>query len=408
MAIGIIRHGEWKIYRPNQRVYKSGRKSRYYVRLDNVVTGERKWIHTGHETLEGAQQAAVDWINNAKKRKKRGRTFQSAYEQFLRSLWPSGNPADDTNASIARSTYLVYKADGELYAAAFGDLPLVDIDMGIIEQFLTRPPDREFKHAPSQKRRWSARNRRKHLSMLKGFFEWAIGRGFVRQNPCARMKPPKGPVVRKRQTLTPEEARCLLQACQGSYTTQARTKGRKAWDVEVVPPPYLHDAVLLALLTGLRRENLLGEPGLRFRHLATIDNIRVIRIPRAELPKTTHATPGSHPDYLVIPLHANLIRLLDGCTGDADEHVLGTTARRLDRPFKRALRRAELPESFSWHHLRHTFSQWINDAGVSYPCHVSLMDHSRARHITLNYIEPGVPQLKEAIDRLPTLLEESA
>jgi integrase len=196
----------------------------------------------------------------------------------------------------------------------------------------------------------SAANRRRFVAALSAALSWAEDRGLVDRNVAkgaARRGRDVEPPGRVRY-LTDEEREALLEACAEERE------------------PRLVPMLKLALLTGMRRGELLG---LRW---ADVDLDRGL----ASLPRTKSGHPRS------VALSTPAVELLRDLYRD---RVLGwphvfANRKSWGKPtfpraaFDRAVARARL-EDFRWHDLRHTFASYLLSAGATLPELAAALGH---------------------------------
>lgn len=131
--------------------------------------------------------------------------------------------------------------------------------------------------------------------------------------------------------LTPEEAELVIAEC----------------------PPHLKAPVLLSLLTGLRRSNVIG---LDWKQVKMKARVVLVRIKSKKLGGKPHEVPLSEAAFLLL---ANL--------GPRDEGPVflynGRPFKQPHKAWKRALKRAGIPEA-RWHDMRHTFGSWAIQMGI--------------------------------------------
>ncbi len=178
----------------------------------------------------------------------------------------------------------------------------------------------------------------RHLAALSHACTVAVKEyGWIENNPLLKVTRPKEPRGRIR-FLSDEEHTRLLTACQASES------------------PDLYPAVILALSTGARAQELLG-----------------LRWPQVDLPRkvaTLHETKNG--ERRVLPLAGPALELLRERSKvrrlDTDLVFPGRTrpAKPVDlrTPFETALKRAGI-EDFHWHDLRHTCASYLAMSGAS-------------------------------------------
>lgn len=118
-------------------------------------------------------------------------------------------------------------------------------------------------------------------------------------------------------------------------------------------PPHQRDIVLFALLTGLRRANVLG---MRWEHV--------------DLVRHTAWVPGDEAkgkEDIHISLSNLAVNVLQRQVGKHEERVftyLGKPIKQVNtRAWQQALKSAKI-ENFRWHDLRHTWASWLVQRGT--------------------------------------------
>jgi integrase len=205
----------------------------------------------------------------------------------------------------------------------------------------------------------------RNLQVLRRFFNWAIEQGLAADNPVRRVKFFRADTKRLRYLTEEEFTRLLAEADK------------------VTRSPFLHEAIELAVHTGLRRGNLLG---LRWEWVDWLN--RVIRVPRTKNGKP-HALP------LNAAAHTSLQRLWSA-RGDGPyvfAHAEGANAGRAVKDLKKGFRTAIVSagiHDFRWHDLRHTFASWLVMRGASLRAVAELLGHQTLQ-MTMRYahLSPG-------------------
>lgn len=104
-----------------------------------------------------------------------------------------------------------------------------------------------------------------------------------------------------------------------------------------------------------------------------------------------------------IPLNQTALDIAENCPGNPDDYMFKNSCKRkfskdhLTRMFKKYLRKAELPEKFHFHCLRHTFITELIKKGVNINYVKELAGHSDIK-TTMNYIHIVTDDLRDAVD----------
>jgi integrase len=157
---------------------------------------------------------------------------------------------------------------------------------------------------------------------------------------------------------------------------------------------WLREAVLFALLTGMRRSEVLN---LKWENVDF--SRRLIHIESNPSFKTKQGRRRT------IPLNATALRLVRSRQGKSScEYVFSLN----DRPiygnwvqhlFKRYVRRAGLSEGIHFHSLRHTFASWLVQSGASLYEIQKLLGHSGPQ-VTQIYAHLSPSELHETVDKI--------
>jgi integrase len=178
----------------------------------------------------------------------------------------------------------------------------------------------------------------RHLAALSHAFTVAVKEwGWVEANPVVKVSKPREPRGRVR-FLSDDEREALLKACRESAS------------------PDLYPAVILALSTGARQQEILG--------------LRWSQIDFGRRVATLHETKNA--ERRVLPLAGPALELLRERSSarrlDTDLVFPGRTRTPkpvdLRTPFETALKRAGI-ENFHWHDLRHTAASYLAMNGAS-------------------------------------------
>ncbi|MBM2840933.1 MAG: putative Integrase [Bacteroidetes bacterium] len=161
---------------------------------------------------------------------------------------------------------------------------------------------------------------------------------------------------------------------------------------------WLRDTVVVAVLTGMRRGELLN------LQWDTVDfNSRVIGI-------------QSHGNFRIkqgkrraVPMNVQVVKVLERRfserIGDLVFHVNGAPIgeRRLTKYFKRCVRRAKVNDALHFHSLRHSFASWLVQGNVSLYQVQKLLGHSNIR-VTEVYSHLLPESMHNTVDKLQIAL----
>jgi integrase len=224
-------------------------------------------------------------------------------------------------------------------------------------------------------------------SILFRILQLAEDEGAITVNPLRRVPPPKRQAdpervlgQAKRRAYTPEEAGRLLACC----------------------PLFWWDHVLVLLGTGLRFGELAG---LRCRRVQLEEEPPVLQVVDVRYQAGRFGSgfkprPKSDAGIREIPLAPLVVEAIRGqlppdpepdalvFTGPGGGNHVAAGARTVlsrhgvRRMYQTAIKRADLDhlDLRGPHHLRHTFSTWLEDAGIPARVIDELMGHQRSRH----------------------------
>ena len=213
---------------------------------------------------------------------------------------------------------------------------------------------------------------RKHLSLLRSFFGWALLKGYLEGDPTRTIRLPRIPRRRVGKALERDQVRELLEALEGRRR------------------PFL--AVAIAVLTGLRKGNILD---LKWSDLE-------LEPGREKLFLTAERMKGNAD--LDVPIARELAeRLRLERAARDDPVILGAVVggRSWRTSFDSAVVRAGL-EPLRFHDLRHTFASWLEPIATEAQ-RKALLGHAIADPTDL-YTHLSHDRLREAVDRLPSVL----
>lgn len=267
----------------------------------------------------------------------------------------------DVEGENAPSTVRRKRGILERMKRELGDVPVAAIRREHVERYRR-----------DRRREVSGASVNRELATLSHLMAWARRLGYRDDNPVRGIpRYPENADAWRR--LTPREAERLLAAC--------RIEEKKA--------PHLYPMVLTALLTGLRKGELLG---LRWSDLdlddgtddATLEVRRHKNRERSRLP--------------LPPRLARTLRRLPRRGEHVFTHADGRPLGNVRRSFATALRRAGLPR-IRWHDLRHTFASWLVESGADLFTVQELMGH-RNLSMTRRYAHLSMRHKREAVGRI--------
>lgn len=249
-----------------------------------------------------------------------------------------------------------------VWKALIGDFQLEAIDADVIHAAraeLAKMPALNYKGLDAEGRRIfkgkparakSASTLNRYQAAISGVFSWAIAERLTPRkwtNPCIGIKglaEPKGRV----RFLDADERAALFEACRRSRY------------------PRLYALVLMAMLTGARRGELLG---LRWDDVDL--ERRVARLGRTKN--------GDRRTLVLLPQVAEALRPF---AGEASRYVFGSVRSRHNRPavigtaWKAAIARAGI-EDFRFHDLRHCCASYLAQAGHDLNVIAEVLGHRR-------------------------------
>lgn len=256
----------------------------------------------------------------------------------------------DYSADAKRS----YKTDVsrmKLLLADFGGKPATSVTPGDIERFKWNLFQKSL--APATVKHY--------LILLSAVYTRGILLNKVQHNPVRGIKPIKLNNARVRYLSKAEEPRLFSEL-----------------------PKDLHEIVELALLTGLRRSNLLS---LERKNIDLVANVYTVPTSKSG-------------DALRLPLHPRAIEILSNLPEDrlfVFEHN-GKPYRNIDWFFRKAVQRAAIPD-FKFHDLRHTWASRLAMEGV--PLHTIMkLGGWKTLSMVQRYAHLSPDHLREELGRL--------
>ena len=239
------------------------------------------------------------------------------------------------------------------------------------------------------------KHRRGHLSV---FFNWCIDEGLLEENPCEQIHVAKQS-KKVPEYLTPKQLKRLLRAIEADVEMKEAEEGRIR-DGQVT---WLKDVILLAVNTGLRRGELCA---LKWANVNLDSGFVTIRSDEDFQTKSgdERAIPLSEEATDILRrLHTQREAEAEGHSGPTGYVLRGYHGGQLNaeyasKQFKKYVRLAKLPESISFHNLRHTCASWMVQRGVSLPVVQAVLGHSDVKvtqkyaHLAPDVMKAGIQQ----------------
>jgi integrase len=347
------------------------RGNRYQVawRLDDGTQGA-KTVATKDEALDLVAEKRLEMSRSTWQGRRRGRLPFSQWADEWWAVWSSDPSRSPTTLAATEIRLRLH------VRPFFGVRPIEAIQPILIRQWQNQLPSKLSYESLMACR-----------SILLRILQLAEDEGAITANPLRRVPPPKRQVdpervlgQAKRRAYTPEEAGRLLACC----------------------PLFWWDHVLVLLGTGLRFGELAG---LRRRRVHLDRNLPVLQVVDVRYQAGRFGSgfkprPKSDAGIREIPLAPLVVgairdQLPPGFDPDAlvftgpggGNHVAAGTRTVLSRHgvrrmYQTAVNRADLGhlDLRGPHDFRHTFSTWLEDAGIPARVIDELMGHQRSRH----------------------------
>lgn len=259
----------------------------------------------------------------------------------------------EMRATRAHSTVIAVRSALRPFVAAHGTYRLTDVTTRHLEAYR----DLRLKTI-------GANSLRRELDWVGHLFTMAIARGYLTASPRRGLRLPREDAWPDR-ILTGPEQQTLLTA---------------------VESPQYRDVIHLAILTGLRRQEVCG---IRTDH---------VRLETAQLSVPMRKVGA----IKLLPLSPEALGILQRHLSTAGYVFHSRTGKaihgsELGRVFRDAVRRAGLPP-LRFHDLRHTFAVRLLEAGWDIPTVGELLGHKPPYHTTLRYIaHTRQARLREAV-----------
>jgi integrase len=211
------------------------------------------------------------------------------------------------------------------------------------------------------------------LRALRSAFNRALRWNLVTENPFVRVSvptlPQSAPLYLSRHAYG-----CLLRA---------------------IPQPWLVELVEFAVLTGMRRGEILN---LRWSQVDLGRKVIVVQSDPTFKTKTGKMR--------VVPLADGAVALLKRkATSNVSEYVFTFNGRpfkgdHVIRNFRKAVLKAALPRELNYHSLRHTHASWLVQAGVSIYQVSKILGHSSVEVTQKHYASLEASELHGAVNKI--------
>lgn len=339
----------------NVRLYRYT-NGRWYVRFTR--NGKRRMLSTGETDKTQALLKLVEIVKAAERTEgpKNTLTFKELVEEYI--AYAEVNKAVSTAKEDKRKLPKII--------AEFGVERLTDLTQRKVELFV-QARGKEVKPATVNR----------DLTLIKHMLNKAVDWGYLNANPVKRVRFLKEPPGRTRY-LNENERERLLDACRHSESEM------------------LYPAVLTALLTGMRKGELLA---------LTWDDVNLtearITVRRSKNNETRH-----------IPLHASLLEVFYELRTryPFSQYVFsksdGRSYGNWRRAFDTACRHAGIT-NFRFHDLRHTFGSYLGMEGFNAYTIMQLMGH-KTLAMSARYTHISETQLRAAIDKIGEKMVEAS
>ena len=320
--------------------------------------GKKRLYSTGHTSKRVAEKYEHDLRNEIAERRMfpdkffERRIFKDFVQEYLKK-----------HASNLRS-YDFYEVICKGLVKHFGDLYLDEITRYHVESYQSK-----------RSKEVSVYTVNREITILKGICTKAVDWGFLIKNPVKGVK--LGKEKPRERFLSPEEIGKLVEAC-----------GKEPM------APYLRSVVIIALFTGLRKNELLN---LKREHIYMDRD--VLKVEEGK---------GGYRRF--VPLHPTTKReiaklLLKGKSEYLIHDKKGQPFQDIKKSFNSAVKRAKLKD-VHFHDLRRTFGTLgALDARMDEKAMQRLLGHASIETTMKHYIMSTEEHEKEAIKRLGDILD---
>jgi integrase len=321
----------------------------YYAILSDP-SGRRKWISTGERKLAKALER-LSSIQNPLSERPQSPKLSKFYSEFI----------DYARTVYSKETIGIYRRSLDNLMRITGDISLSMIDQRHVDFFKSRRLS-EIKSVTVNI----------ELRTLRAAFFTALRWKLMDENPFKQVK------------------LCQLDEIPPQFLTVGEFQSLLA----IIDADWLRDLVVVAVLTGMRRGELLN------LQWTCVDlNRRIIRIQSQGDFRTKLGKRRSIPiNAQIVPIFERRLVLRNGDFVFHDDGYR-LNERRVTAFFKRCVRRAGLNDDLHFHSLRHSFASWLVQGNVSLYQVQKLLGHSNIR-VTEIYSHLLPETMHETVDRL--------
>jgi len=246
------------------------------------------------------------------------------------------------------------------FMSFFGERKCAEITPNLIEQYKGKRLNEDGRMPATVNR---------ELTCLKSVFNWAIKNSKVTVNPVREVKMLKENNTRLRY-LTKDEAQRLIENC----------------------PEHIKPIVITALLTGMRRGEILG---LKWEDVNLTQGI--ITLKNTKSGRTRH-----------IPISSQLMKVISECRDTSDGVYVfcngdGKPYATINSMFQNIVKRAGL-DDFHFHDLRHTAASYMVMSGTDIVTVKEILGHATLE-MTMRYAHLSPFHKRDAMEKLASKMD---
>ena len=214
----------------------------------------------------------------------------------------------------------------------------------------------------------------REISDIQAIMNWAVSRGYIKQNPLAGYKKP----TRDDEIIQPPTQKEVKEILRHS-------------------PEHLIRALIISYYTGLR-------PGRKELFV-----LKWIDINWEQKTILVRSAQKGGPSFRVVPIHPAFLRSLKSWykkTPDKDGlivHYKGASIKSIKRSFQTAKKKAGIHRRLTPYSFRHAFATDSLAAGADFKSISEILGHSRPDTTTRVYQHTNMAMRRRAINKLPSL-----